>query len=202
MVTHERNNKIKNSKIDMLAQEFESIRLMPNELINNFLNRFKGISNNLQSFEKVITCFEMNKVLRSLPGEYNSIINPIEIYKDINTMSFQELMGKSPGERKGRVLKKLQNSISESDDNGKKSELYRKFKLLNNKIKKLGSSFKDLKSSIIDDLGAIKLNFKSLFNQLGFEYKKKTKFVRESSSSSSEEEASEDINSNSSNSGA
>ena len=73
--------------------------------------------------------------------------------------------------------------------------------MLNNKIKKLGSSFKDLKSSIIDDLGAIKLNFKSLFNQLGFEYKKKTKFVRESSSSSSEE-ASEDINSNSSNSGA
>ena len=26
------------------------------------------------------------------PTEYNSIINPIEIYKDINTMPFQELM--------------------------------------------------------------------------------------------------------------
>ena len=34
-----------------------------------------------------------NKMLRSLPMEYNSIINPVEIYKDINTLAFQELMG-------------------------------------------------------------------------------------------------------------
>ena len=57
-------------------------------------NRFKAITNNLQSLGKVITCFEMNnKVLRSLPIEYNNIINPIEIYKDTNIMPFQELIG-------------------------------------------------------------------------------------------------------------
>ena len=77
----------------MLTQDFESIRLLPNESIDEFLNRFKSITNNLQSLEKVITCFEMsNKVLRPLPMEYNSIINPIEICKDINTLPFHELM--------------------------------------------------------------------------------------------------------------
>ena len=34
-----------------------------------------------------------NKVLRCLPMEYSNIINPIEIYKDINIMPFQELIG-------------------------------------------------------------------------------------------------------------
>ena len=64
-------------------QEFGSTRLMPNESMDDFLNRFKGITDNLQSLEKVIKCFDMNnKVLRSQPMEYNSI-NPIEIYKDI-----------------------------------------------------------------------------------------------------------------------
>ena len=93
-VTHEGTNEIKNSKINVFTQEFESIRLLLNESIDKFLNRFKNITNNLQSLEKVITCFEMNnKVLRSLPMEYNSIINPIEIYKDMNTLPFRELMG-------------------------------------------------------------------------------------------------------------
>ena len=70
----------------MFTQDFESIRLLPNESIDEFLNRFKSITNNLQSLEKIITCFEMNnKLLRFLPMEYNCIINPIEIYKDINT---------------------------------------------------------------------------------------------------------------------
>ena len=77
-VTHEGTNEIKNSKINMLTQDFESIRLLPNESIDEFLNKFKSITKNLQSFRKVISCFEMNnKVLRSLPMKYNSIINPI-----------------------------------------------------------------------------------------------------------------------------
>ena len=93
-ITHERTNEIKNSKINMLTQGFEFIRLLPNESIDEFLNRFKSITNNLQSLGKIITYFEMNnKVLRSLPIKYNSIINPIEIYKDINTLPFQELIG-------------------------------------------------------------------------------------------------------------
>ena len=83
-ITHEGTNEIKNSKNNMLTQEFESLLVMPNESMDVFLNRFKDITNNLQSFEKVVTCFDMNnKVLRSLPMEYNSIINPIQIYKDI-----------------------------------------------------------------------------------------------------------------------
>jgi len=78
----------------MFTQDFESIRLLPNESIDEFLNRFKSIANNLQSFGKVITGFKMNnKVLRSLPMKYNNIINLIEIYKDINTLPFQELIG-------------------------------------------------------------------------------------------------------------
>ena len=77
----------------MLTLEFESIGLMPNESMEGFLNRFKEMTNNLQSLRRDITCFDMNnKVLRSLLIEYNSIINPIKIYKDINKMLFQELM--------------------------------------------------------------------------------------------------------------
>ena len=77
----------------MLTQEFEFIRLLPNESIDEFLNRFKIITNNLRSLGKIITCSEINnKVLSSLLMKYNSIINPIEYYKDINTLPFQELM--------------------------------------------------------------------------------------------------------------
>jgi len=54
-VTHEGTNEIKNSKINMFTQDFESIRLLPNESIDEFLNMFKSITNNLQSLIKVIT---------------------------------------------------------------------------------------------------------------------------------------------------
>jgi len=78
----------------MLTQEFESIRLLLNESMDDFLNKFKGITNNLQLLGRKVTSSDMNnKVLRSLPMEYNTIINPIQIYKDINKMPFQELMG-------------------------------------------------------------------------------------------------------------
>ena len=84
---------------------------MPNESIDELLNKFNGVTNNLQSLGKVITCFEMNnKVLRSLPIEYNNIINLITSYKNINTMPFQELMNleeyrdqdESPKEKRAR----------------------------------------------------------------------------------------------------
>ena len=45
----------------MLTQDFENIRLLSNESFDDFLNRFKSITNNLQS-RKDITCFEMHKV--------------------------------------------------------------------------------------------------------------------------------------------
>ena len=78
----------------MFTQEFESIRLLLNELMDDFLNKFKGITNNLQSLGRKVTSSDMsNKVLRSLPMKCNSIINPIKINKDINKMPFQELMG-------------------------------------------------------------------------------------------------------------
>ena len=73
-VTHERTDQIKNSKINMLTQEFEIITLLPNEFIDDFLNKFKRINNNLQSLGKEITCFEMNnKILRSLPIETTTL---------------------------------------------------------------------------------------------------------------------------------
>jgi len=76
-VTHEGTNEIKNSKINMLTQEFESIRLFPNESIDEFLNWFKSITNNLQSLEKslivlkwTIKCWDIylrNKIVSSIP---------------------------------------------------------------------------------------------------------------------------------------
>jgi len=44
-VTHKGTNEIKNYKINTLTQEFKSIRLISNELIDDFLNKFKSISN-------------------------------------------------------------------------------------------------------------------------------------------------------------
>jgi len=41
-VTYERTNEIKNNKINILSQEFEYIGLLPNETIDDFLNRFKA----------------------------------------------------------------------------------------------------------------------------------------------------------------
>ena len=77
----------------MFTQESESIRLLLNESMDDFLNKFKGITNNLHSLGRKVKIFDMNnKVLRSLPMEYNSIMNPIEIYKNINKMSFREFM--------------------------------------------------------------------------------------------------------------
>lgn len=51
-VIHEGTNEIKINKINMLTQEFERIRLLPNELIDDFLNSFKSIANNLHSLGK------------------------------------------------------------------------------------------------------------------------------------------------------
>lgn len=92
-VTHEKTNEIKNSNINMLTQEFESLNLLPNVELMIFLTG-SSISPTTFNHLKRVTYHEMNiKVLRSLPNGVQQLINPIVIYKDIKKLSSQELMG-------------------------------------------------------------------------------------------------------------
>ena len=63
-----------------------------NEAIDVFINQFKGITNELQALEREVTDTTMNnKILRSLP-KWNTIIHPLEMIHDVNTLKFQEIM--------------------------------------------------------------------------------------------------------------
>jgi len=61
-----------------------------NEAIDEFFNRFKSITNELQAIEKDVTDAEMNnKVLKLLPKKWNTIIHLLEIVQDMNTLKFK-----------------------------------------------------------------------------------------------------------------
>ena len=93
-VTHERTTQVKKSKIALLSNQYEMFKMLENESITLWFDRYTTIVNQLNQLGKVISEDELVKrLLRSLPKTQRSTVVAIKEAKDINKISFNEICG-------------------------------------------------------------------------------------------------------------
>ena len=89
-ITHERINKVEDSKVRILVNKYEMFKMKPNESIvemftrfTNVVNRPKGLGRRVSENKKV------SKILRCLPPKWNSKVEA----KNLNQLPLEELIG-------------------------------------------------------------------------------------------------------------
>jgi gag-polypeptide of LTR copia-type/Zinc knuckle len=131
-ITFEGTTKVKDSKLRLITLEYELFKANPGEEIKDVSRRFNTIINNLQALGKVYTNKDIvNKMLNSLPKEWEAKVTAIEEANDMETLSLDELMGSllthemkmnqnkevaEPSKKNGIAFKSTTKDDSEVDD--------------------------------------------------------------------------------------
>ncbi|GAV79113.1 UBN2 domain-containing protein, partial [Cephalotus follicularis] len=93
-VTFEGTNQVKESKISMLAHEYELFIMHDNESISDMFTRFTTTINSLKNLGKSYSNQELvRKILRCLPKSWTSKVTAIEEAKDLSTLPLEQLLG-------------------------------------------------------------------------------------------------------------
>ncbi|CAL9079475.1 unnamed protein product [Musa textilis] len=93
-IMHEGTSRIIDSKVNLLLHDFELFRMTPSETIDDMYTRFTDVVNSLKSLGKSFSSFDLvNKILRSLPKEWDPKITAIQESKNLNDYSLEELIG-------------------------------------------------------------------------------------------------------------
>ena len=94
-VTHQGTSSIKETKINILVQQYEIIfKIHNSETIAKMFARFTTIINDLNALGKSYTATELaNKILSSLPKAYQSKVVAIREVRDLSKLPLEELMG-------------------------------------------------------------------------------------------------------------
>ena len=93
-ITHEGTNKVKQSKISMLKNQFQNFRMKQDESINDMYSRFQDIYHSLLGLGEKYTDFDIvSKILNSLTDEWERKVLAIEEANDLSTIKPEELIG-------------------------------------------------------------------------------------------------------------
>ena len=93
-VTHEGTNKVKQSKISMLKNQFQNFRMKQDETINDMYSRFQDIYHSLLALGVTYSDFDIvSKILNSLTDDWERKVLAIEEDNDISTIKLEELIG-------------------------------------------------------------------------------------------------------------
>ncbi|KAL7611964.1 hypothetical protein Lser_V15G04969 [Lactuca serriola] len=87
--------RVQKTRLQTLRNELEMLKMKDNESINDFSGKISGIVVKFKSLgstleEEVI----VRKFLNSVPKKYLPIVAPIEQYSDLETMTFEEAVGR------------------------------------------------------------------------------------------------------------
>ena len=93
-ITHKCTNRVKESKVNLLMQDFELFRMKPSETIVDIYTRFTDVINGLKALGKYFSNFELvSKILRSLSKTWDSKVTTLQESKDLNHFPLEELFG-------------------------------------------------------------------------------------------------------------
>ncbi|KAK2980523.1 hypothetical protein RJ640_027082 [Escallonia rubra] len=93
-VTHEGTKQVKETKINMLVQQYEAFKVKEHEFINEMYSMFTLIINGLKLLEKTYPEKEVvRKVLRSLSKRWEAKLTAIQEAKDLNVLKLEESVG-------------------------------------------------------------------------------------------------------------
>ncbi|GJU55919.1 hypothetical protein Tco_1229633 [Tanacetum coccineum] len=94
LVTHEGNNQVKDSKIDLLVQQYEQFVISEDESIDSAFARFNVIITSLKALDE--GCSSKNyvrKFLRALHPKWRAKVTTIEESKNLTKISLDGLIG-------------------------------------------------------------------------------------------------------------
>jgi gag-polypeptide of LTR copia-type len=92
--THQGSNQVKDNKIDLLVQQYETFMIPEEESIDNAFARFNTIITSLKALDDS-SCAKnfVRKFLRSLHPKWRAKVTAIEESKNLATLQFDELIG-------------------------------------------------------------------------------------------------------------
>ena len=85
-------DKVKTSKLHILRRDFESLSMKEAESVDSFYTRVVGLIHQLKSLgETIIDQRVVEKILRSLPPRFKSLVLTLEENKDMTVFTIDEL---------------------------------------------------------------------------------------------------------------
>ncbi|KAD5803413.1 hypothetical protein E3N88_14773 [Mikania micrantha] len=109
-------DRFKKARLATLKNEFESIRMKENESIDEFAGRLSAISSKSMDLgEQIEEKTLVRKLLNSLPERFILIVASIEQFVDLDTILFQEAIGRVKAFEERANMKKKQSSVKEDD---------------------------------------------------------------------------------------
>lgn len=94
VITHKGNNRVKQSTISMLKNQFQNFKMKQDETINEMYSRFQDICHSLIALGETYTDFDIvSKILNPLTDEWKRKVLAIEEANDISTTKSEELIG-------------------------------------------------------------------------------------------------------------
>jgi hypothetical protein len=94
LITHQGNSQVKDSKIDLLVQQYEQFTIPEEESIDNAFARFNTIITSLKALDENFSCKNfVRKFLRALHPKWRAKVTAIEESKNLSTLQLDELIG-------------------------------------------------------------------------------------------------------------
>ncbi|GJR43324.1 zf-CCHC domain-containing protein [Tanacetum coccineum] len=142
LITHQRNNQVKDNKINCLVQQYEQFIIFEDKSIDSVFARFNTIITSLKALDECYSSKNyVRKFLRALHPKWRAKVTAIEESKDLTSLSLDELIGnlkvhemiikkdseivKAKVERKSLALKaKKESSDEECSTSGNEDEEY------------------------------------------------------------------------------
>ncbi|GJQ97198.1 hypothetical protein Tco_0608824 [Tanacetum coccineum] len=88
-------DRVQNARLQTLRSELEMLKMKENKMINDFSGKIGGIMAKFKSLDsRLDEEVSVRKLLNSAPKKYLPIVASIEQYSEIETMSFEEAMGR------------------------------------------------------------------------------------------------------------
>ncbi|GJV96950.1 retrovirus-related pol polyprotein from transposon TNT 1-94 [Tanacetum coccineum] len=94
LITHQRNNQVKDNKIELLVQQYEQFVISEDKTIDSDFARFNTIITSLKTLDEGYSSKNyVRKSLRALHPKWRAKVTVIEEPKDLASLSLDELIG-------------------------------------------------------------------------------------------------------------
>jgi len=85
-------DKVKIAKLQSLRRDFETLQMKELQMVDTFMTLVLGMINHMKSYGEDISDIRVvEKILKSLPPRFNSLVVAIEETKDMDAYSMDEL---------------------------------------------------------------------------------------------------------------
>nr|KYP43697.1 Retrovirus-related Pol polyprotein from transposon TNT 1-94 [Cajanus cajan] len=112
-VAHRGNHRVRQIRLQTLRGEFESLKMEDKEQVSEYITRVEKVANQLgRNGEPMPASRIVEKILRSLTDDFESIACVIEESKDLSVLSVEELAGSLEAHEQRR--RKMKNTLDQA----------------------------------------------------------------------------------------